>query len=190
MDIVLPNNYDLTALLEWTEILMESKSKVVVAALTLSAAAFVGLVSHEGYTSTAIIPTKGDVPTVGFGSTYHEDGSRVRIGDTVSPVNALKKAQAHISKEEDNFRKSLEGAYLSQKEYDIYMDFIYQYGSATWNKSSMRRNILQGKHAEACKSLLNYRFAAGYDCSTPGNKRCYGVWTRQKERYDQCMAAQ
>ena len=34
----------------------------------------------EDYTDRAVIPTKGDVPTVGFGSTRHEDGSRVQMG--------------------------------------------------------------------------------------------------------------
>ena len=40
-----------------------------VAALTLSAAALVGIVLHEGYTDRAVIPVKGDVPTIGFGTT-------------------------------------------------------------------------------------------------------------------------
>ena len=47
-----------------------------VAALTLSAAALVGIVLHEGYTDRAVIPVKGDVPTIGFGTT-----SGVKIGD-------------------------------------------------------------------------------------------------------------
>ena len=42
--------------------------RVLVAGLSLSAAAFVGLAVHEGYTSRAVVPTKGDRPTVGFGS--------------------------------------------------------------------------------------------------------------------------
>ena len=54
-------------------------AKIAVAAMSLSAAAFVGLAVHEGYTDRAVIPTKGDVPTVGFGSTRHEDGSRVQM---------------------------------------------------------------------------------------------------------------
>ena len=54
--------------------------RIAVAALSLSAAGFVGILLSEGYTDTAIIPTKGDVPTLGFGSTFREDGSRVQIG--------------------------------------------------------------------------------------------------------------
>ena len=55
--------------------------RITVAALSLSAAAFIGLVVHEGYTDRAVIPTKGDVPTIGFGSTRYEDGRPVRLTD-------------------------------------------------------------------------------------------------------------
>lgn len=63
-------------------------------------------------------------------------------------------------------------------------------GTGAWQKSSMRRHLLQGQHRQACDALLQYRFAAGFDCSTPGNKRCMGVWTRQLERHRKCLEAQ
>ena len=164
--------------------------RLTVAALSLSAAAIVGLVVHEGYTERAVIPTQGDVPTLGFGSTVHEDGRRVRMGERTDPVNALKKAHAHITREEARFRASLPGVHLTQGEYDVYMDWVYQYGTGAWQKSSMRGHLLQGQHRQACDALLRYRFVAGYDCSTPGNRRCMGVWTRQLERHRKCLEAQ
>ena len=154
-----------------------SKIRVAVGALSLSAAALIGLATHEGYTGKAVIPTKGDVPTVG-------------LGDTTTTVGALKKLQTHVSKEEAIFKASLPGVELTQAEYDLYMDWVYQYGTGAWQKSSMRRHLLQGQHRQACDALLQYRFAAGYDCSTPGNKRCMGVWTRQLERHRKCLEAQ
>ena len=51
--------------------------RITVAALSLSAAAFIGLVVHEGYTDRAVIPVTGDVPTIGFGTT-----GGVKMGDT------------------------------------------------------------------------------------------------------------
>jgi lysozyme len=167
-----------------------NKVRILVAALSLSAAGFIGIVQHESYTDRAVIPTKGDRPTVGFGSTFHENGERVKLGDTTTPARALVKAQAHISKEEAIFRRSLDGASLHQEEFDLYMDWVYQYGTARWASSSMRRHILAGDYAAACDALLAYRFAAGFDCSTPGNKRCAGAWTRQLERHQKCEAVQ
>jgi lysozyme len=165
-----------------------------VAGMVLSASALIGIIMSEGYTDKAVIPTKNDRPTVGYGSTFHEDGRPVKMGDTTTPVNALLKAQAHITKEEVSFRKSLPNAFLDQKEYDFYMDFVYQYGTGNWWKSTMRSKLLVSDYKGACDALLAYRFAAKYDCSTlidgVPNKRCYGVWTRQLKRHADCMALQ
>ena len=161
-----------------------------IAGLALSATALIGIVLSEDYTDRAVIPTKNDRPTLGYGSTFHEDGRPVKMGDTTTPVRALITAQAHIGKEEKQFRESLPGVELHQGEYDIYMNWTYQYGSGAWTRSSMRRNLLQGNYLGACNALLAYRFSGGYDCSTPGNRRCAGVWTRQLERHKQCLALQ
>lgn len=167
-----------------------SKVRIAAALLTLSAAGFIGIVSSEGYVDKAMVPTKGDRPTIGFGSTFHADGTAVRIGEKTSPVRALVMAQAHISEQETQFRKSLEGASLNQVEFDLYMDFTYQYGMTNWLSSTMRREILAGNYQAACDGLLKWKRAAGYDCSTPGNTRCWGVWERQLARHKQCTEAQ
>jgi lysozyme len=173
---------------------MSNRHRIAVGLLSLSAAGFIGIVGSEHYTDTAVIPTKGDRPTVGFGSTFHEDGSPVKMGDRTTPVRALVKAKAHIGKEEAIFRRSLDGASLSQEEFDLYMDWVYQYGTGAWAKSGMRRDILAGDHRAACEVLLEYKKAGGYDCSTlidgQPNRRCWGVWTRQLERHEKCVAAQ
>ena len=172
---------------------MNSRARISVAALSLSAAAFVGLVVKEGYSDRAIIPTKGDVPTVGFGSTIREDGSRVQMGDTITPVRAVQLAAAHLGKDEAAFRASMPGVALHQAEYDLYMDFVYQYGMPNWQASSMRRHLIAGEYRQACDALLRWRFQAGRDCRDPANwgpQGCKGVWTRQQERHQKCVAAQ
>lgn len=165
-----------------------------IAGLSLSAAAFIGLVTSEGYTDKAVVPTVNDRATLGFGSTFHEDGKPVKMGETTTPVRALIKVQAHISQEENVFRVSLPDVALHQGEYDLYLDWAYQYGTGAWFKSSMRRNLLASDYVGACKALLLYRRSGGYDCSTlingQPNKRCWGVWTRQLERYETCMGLQ
>lgn len=174
-----------------------NKSKVIrtgIAGMMLSAAAFIGLVAEEEYVSAAMIPTKNDRPTIGFGSTFWEDGRPVKMGEKVTPVRALRVAEAHLDREQISFRKSLPGVLLSQKEYDIYMNWVYQYGTGAWAGSSMRSNLLTGNYVAACASMLKYKYSGGYDCSTMingrPNKVCYGVWLRQQERYATCMGAQ
>lgn len=160
-----------------------------IAALSLSAVALVGLISHEGYTDKAVIPVVGDRPTVGLGSTFRDDGSPVRMGDTITPQKAVVRTLAHIQKDERGI-KSCVTAPLTQAEYDLMADFAYQYGTAALCKSSIVSNANAGRYAESCESYLKFRFVAGFDCSTPNNRRCQGVWTRTKERYDRCVEAQ
>lgn len=166
------------------------RARTAVAGLVLSAAAFVGIVNDEWFTDTAVIPTKNDRPTVGFGSTFWEDGRPVKMGDKITPVRAVRLAATHLSKEEAIFRASLPGVALHQAEYDLYMDWVYQYGTGAWVKSSMRRELLAGRYPQACNALLLYKRSGGHDCSIPGNRICAGVWKRQLERHHKCMEAQ
>ncbi|NUT87160.1 glycoside hydrolase family protein [Pseudomonas corrugata] len=169
---------------------MNNRNRIAVALLTMSLGGLGAWKANEGFTDHAFIPTKGDVPTIGHGSTRYEDGTPVRMGDTITPQRADVLARNLISQDEKLFSASIQGVKLHQDEFDLYMDFIGQYGIGTWRKSSMRTKLQSGQYAQACASLLKYRFAAGFDCSTAGNKRCPGVWTRQLQRYAKCMAAQ
>ncbi|MNJ22232.1 Phage lysozyme [compost metagenome] len=169
---------------------MSMRNRVAVGLLTMSLAGFGAWKVNEGYTDAAVIPTKGDVPTIGHGSTRWEDGTRVRMGDTITPQRAEVLARNLLHQDEKTFAASLPGVKLHQAEFDLYMDFVGQYGIGNWRASSMRRDLLAGNYVQACHDLLKYRYAAGYDCSTPGNKRCWGVWQRQLERHAKCMEAQ
>lgn len=171
---------------------MSNRTRMGIGALTLSAAALVAIWDHEGWTERAVIPVEGDVPTVGPGLTKRADGSPVQMGDTIKPLEGARRSLAHIQADEAKFKASLPGVELHPKEYDLYLDWMYQYGHGAWAKSSMRRHLLTGTggHYAACRSLLAYSKVAGYDCSTPFNKRCGGVWTRQLDRFAICYAAQ
>ncbi len=163
-----------------------SKARIVISSLSLSAAALVGLAVHEGYTDKAVIPVKGDVPTVGFGSTTRADGTPVKMGDSTTPVQALQRTLAYTQNAEKRF-KACVTAPLHQGEYDLYMDFGYQYGMG-WICKSFAPPLNAGRYLEACDKLLEFRKVNGFDCSTPGNRVCMGVWTRQLERHATCKA--
>jgi len=172
-----------------------SKARIAVAALTISAAAFAAWQSREGFTSSPVIPAQGDVPTIGHGSTHYEDGTPVRMSDpTITRKRGEELAHNLERQDERQFVDSLPGVKLNQVEFDEYMDFIGQYGVSNWRRSSIRTRLLAGDYRGACSALLNYRFLAGYDCSAlvdgNPNKRCWGVWARQKTRYEHCIASQ
>lgn len=170
------------------------RQRIAVAMLTLSVSGFAVWQANEGYTPVAVIPTKGDVPTIGHGSTRYEDGSKVKMGDTIDRKRAAELARNLMRGDERDFAASLPTAKLNQAEYDVYLDFVGQYGIGNWRKSSMLTHLTAGRYVAACDALLRYRFAAGYDCSKTvngkPNTRCWGVWTRQQRRHRDCMAAQ
>jgi GH24 family phage-related lysozyme (muramidase) len=161
-----------------------------IASLTLSAAALVTLVMHEGYTDKAVIPIPGDRATVGFGSTFNLDGSPVRMGDTVTPQKALRMSLAHIGKDELNLKRCVTGE-LTQVEYDTLVNFAYWRGSGGACRSDVVKQINVGNYRASCEAYLNLdsRRAAGKDCKDPAN-RCRGVWLRAQERHAACMSAQ
>lgn len=173
---------------------MSIRERIPVYALTLTLVGFGGWKASEGFAPEATIPTKGDVPTVGHGSTHYEDGTPVKLGDKITRERADILARNLATQDEKRLADSLPGAKLYPEEFDQYVDFIGQYGIGNWRASSMRRKILAGDYIGACEALLSYRFAAKYDCSTlidgEPNRRCYGVWTRQQKRHAACMSAQ
>ena len=185
------------------------------AAMVLSLVAASAWLAFEGFRAQPYIPTQGDVPTIGYGSTHYENSTRVTMAD---PPITRQRAQALALGELDRtyaacVRKSLGDTPVNQIEFDKAADFAGQYGCAAWAGSSMRKKTQAGDYVGACKAYLSYRYmtsarregagwvafkwdAAGrptrwqFDCSTPGNKVCRGVWTRQVVRHDSCMAAQ
>ncbi|MGQ1548648.1 glycoside hydrolase family protein [Acinetobacter baumannii] len=169
---------------------MSNKTKYIAAVLAASAAFFVGVKNDEGFTSKPVIPVKGDRPTQGHGSTFKPNGSPVKVTDPpITRATADKWLRNDVAKREVAFKDSLKGVKLSQTEYDLYLDFTYQYGIGAWSSSSMLKNLKVGKYKAACDSLLKYKYVAKRDCSIRSNG-CYGVWTRQVERHAKCIGAQ
>jgi lysozyme len=190
---------------------MRSSTRIGISALALSAAGLVGLIAKEGYTDRAIIPVAGDRPTVGFGSTFRDDGTPVRMGDTITPPQAVARSLAHIQRDETRLKQCIT-APLHQAEYDLLVDHAYQYGAAATCGSSIVRHTNAGRYTEACNAYLDWRYmtspvarpgweafrfdTAGrpirwrFDCTTPGNRVCSGVGKRSTERRAKCLEAQ
>lgn len=160
----------------------------------MSAIGFAIWLASEGFSAKPYIPTAGDVPTIGHGSTHYENGARVKLSDPpITRQRAEQLARNLTRKDEERFKDSLPNVKLYQEEYDLYLDFVGQYGIGNWRTSSMRQHLLNSDYKAACDALLRWRFQNGRDCSQPKNwgvRGCKGVWERQLERQQQCLAAQ
>ncbi|CAN7467392.1 lysozyme [Variovorax sp. LjRoot175] len=171
---------------------MSTVGRVPVMTLKVTAAIVAGWIAYEGFSAGPIIPTKGDVPTIGHGSTHYESGARVTMADP--PITRQRAHELAVNLLEQTYAKcvrdSLGDTPIHPVEFAQAVDFAGQFGCYRWKQSSMASETKAGNYAQACDAYLLYRFAAGFDCSTPGNKRCGGVWTRQLERHQKCEAVQ
>lgn len=158
------------------------------AGLVLSASALIGIALSEGYTDNAIIPTKGDVPTLGFGTTTRPDGSPVRMGDKTNPVEALQRKQRDLVKFEGAVKKCVTVP-LYQQEYDAYVDFAYNIGTAGFCGSTVVKRLNAQDYEGACNAILAWKWVGKQDCSAPGNKVCWGLWQRRQATWQQCRSA-
>ena len=166
------------------------KQRLAVAMLSLSAMGFSGITLHESYTDKATIPIPGDRPTVGFGSTFKEDGSPVKMTDTTTPQRAIRMSLAHIAKDEVQLKRCVTGP-LYQAEYDILVDFAYWRGTGGACRSEVVKSINRGNYVASCEAYLNLdsRRATGKDCKD-SLSGCRGVWLRAQDRHKRCMEAQ
>lgn len=145
-----------------------------VAALALSAAAFVGLIVSEGYTDNAIIPVKGDVPTYGFGTT---DG--VKMGDKTDPISAVKLALRDVTKFEGAIKECVKVP-LSQNEYDAWVNFTYNIGATAFCKSTAVRLLNAGQYRQACDQMLRWVYVKG--------NKVQGLVNRRQKEHAQCIS--
>ena len=129
--------------------------RVMLAALTLSAAGLVGIVSYEGYTDRAVIPVKGDVPTIGFGTT-----SGVKPGDRITPPVALARAMRDVPKFEGALKRCVEVP-LHQHEYDALVTLAYNIGDTAFCNSTVVKRLNIMDYAGACDAILLWNKVKG-----------------------------
>lgn len=206
--------------------MISNKTRVAAAALSLSAAAGTAWIASEGDGPKSIsktgevllhpyVPTQGDVPTIGHGSTRYEDGRRVTLTDP--PITRQRAVELALGELDRTYAKcvraSLGQTMVNQTEFDKAADFAGQYGCGAWRGSSMLAKTRVGDYPGACRAYLGYKFMTSvwregsgwvayewdkagkptrwrFDCSTPGNRICGGVWTRQLGRHNACMESQ
>jgi lysozyme len=126
------------------------KARIVIGALTLSASALVGIAVHEGYRGEAYTPVKGDVPTIGFGTT-----AGVKPGDRIEPVQALVRKLQDVQRFEGALRQCVRVP-LHQHEYDAFLSLAYNIGPGAFCGSTLVRRLNAGDYAGACAEILRW----------------------------------
>lgn len=152
-----------------------NRVRMAVSALSLSAAALVGIAVHEGYRETAYRPVPGDVPTIGFGTTKD-----VRIGDRIDPVQALTRKLADVQQFEGALRQCVRVP-LHQHEYDAFLSLAYNIGSGAFCGSTLVRLLNAGDYRGACDQILRWDRFQG--------KPLRGLTVRRQAEHKQCLGS-
>lgn len=146
-----------------------------VAALSLSAAALVGIATHEGFVGRAYQDIVG-VWTIGFGTTEN-----VRPGDSIDPVRALQRKMAEVQKFEGALKQCVKVP-LHQHEYDAFLSLAYNIGPGAFCGSTLVKKLNAEDYPGACREILRWNRAGG--------RVVQGLVNRREAEYRQCIGAQ
>ena len=153
---------------------MVKGGRIIVAALSLSASALVGIAGLEQYRGAAYLPTPQDVPTLGWGAT---DG--VKLGDSTTPDRALVRLLADSQRHDRELKRCLGDVALHQHEWDAYVSWAYNVGTGAACSSTLVRKLKAGDYPGACRELLRWTKQAG--------RTLGGLVTRRQAEYRMCM---
>ena len=148
-----------------------SRTRTVVAVLTLSAAGFVGITQREAFRAVAYSDGVG-VTTIGFGTT-----EGVKPGDRTTVEAALVRALQDTSKYEGAIKRCVKVP-LHQYEYDAYVSLAYNIGTNAFCGSTLVKKLNAGDYVGACAEISRWVKAGG--------KRIQGLANRRVQERAQC----
>ena len=144
-----------------------------ITSLYLSAAVLVGIALEEGFTSKAVIPVPGDVPTIGFGTT-----EGVKRGDTITPERALMRLLQDADKFSEGVKKCA-NVPMYQYEFDAYLSLSYNIGTGAFCNSTLVKKLKAYDYEGACKEILRWDKFKGQPLA--------GLTHRRQREYKLCM---
>lgn len=152
---------------------MSLKKRLAVGVLSLSATGLIGIASYEGFSEKAYIPIKGDVPTIGFGST-----EGVKMGDAITVPQALDRLRRDITVAESAISRCVRVP-LSQGELDAYTSLAFNIGTDAFCRSTLVVKLNGGDYAGACEEIKRWVYAGG--------RRVPGLVARREKEYATCV---
>ena len=159
----------------------ENKGRMAVSAMLVAAATIISIAGFEGYREEAYIPVKGDVPTIGFGTT-----KGVKMGDKITPQRAMQRLLDEVDSEyAQGIRKCIKVP-LYQHEFGAFLSLAYNVGVPTFcrkaapGKPPNLIDLINAKrYAEACERIDAFVYG-------PGRKKLRGLVKRRAEERAIC----
>jgi lysozyme len=120
----------------------------------------------EGFSSKPY-QDQGGVWTIGYGSTYNLDGTKVHAG---TPPITIDVAKALLMTTMTVYEQAVNRLSCNQNQFDAMVSLCYNIGPGNFLSSSVFRNMKQGKTKEAADAFLlwNKTRINGVLTDTPG----------------------
>lgn len=129
----------------------------------------------EGFSSSSYLDVV-NIPTIGFGNTFYEDGRKVKLGEQISKTDALKLLEVIANRDfADKIFPSIK-VKVTQNQFDAMVSLAYNIGAGAFLKSTLLKKVNAGDFAGAGEEFLRWNKANG--------KEVLGL-TRRREREKQ-----
>lgn len=147
--------------------------RIPIAIAAVSAVGASSIMMYEGYSSVAYQPLKGDLWTIGFGTT-----KGVKEGDVIDPltaINAFNKDLAAVTKE---IKVCLKGE-IKPYEMDAFASLAYNIGTTAFCNSTLVRKFNARDYQGACNEIRRWVYFKG--------NVVQGLVNRREQEYRVCM---
>lgn len=134
---------------------MVNVSRQPLSVLIITAILSGSVMLYEGYSPVAYTPIKGDVLTIGVGTTTYPNGQKVALGDTVTRAQAATYLQHDLDVFKQGMMKCIKVP-LYQNEFDSYLSLTYNIGTTAFCTSSIPFKLNQGDYLAACNVILQF----------------------------------
>jgi len=101
------------------------------------------------------------VPTIGFGSTYYKDGTKVKLSDKPISLEAAESLMDFVATEMGNQIYELVEVILTQNQFDALVSFVYNVGISAFAGSRLLKKINAGLMDEAALEFPKWNKSKG-----------------------------
>ena len=125
---------------------------------------------HEGLRLKAYLcPAK--IPTIGYGNTFYEDGSKVKIGDEITKEIADKLFEIIADDFADKVFK-ITKAKLTQNQFNAIVSFAYNVGLTNYRNSTLLKKVLFNPNSKDVElQFMRWTKAKGVELTGLVNRR-------------------
>lgn len=130
------------------------------------------LKEFEGFSSNAYLcPAK--IPTIGYGSTFYEDGRAVKLGEQISKTRALELLEFVANKDFAEKIYPLIKVKITQNQFDAMTSLAYNIGVGAFANSTLLKKVNAKDFIGASEEFLKWDKSNG--------QRLFGL-TRRRQR--------